>query len=183
MRKHYLDNIRWITIICVVIYHVIYMFNGDATAGVVGPCYKAQYQDAIQYILYPWMMILLFIVAGMCSRYYLKSHSIKEFVKSRTTKLLVPSTIGRLFYIHRIKTATPVRILRVSMQRCFPMEQRRLKHMNGIQIGRNTLTKVTNGGAPSVLPFMIKRLIVLPSSWLRQQTDKFQFVSRKYVLK
>lgn len=24
MRKHYLDNIRWITIICVVIYHVIY---------------------------------------------------------------------------------------------------------------------------------------------------------------
>ena len=94
MRKHYLDNIRWITIICVVIYHVIYMFNGEATAGVVGPFYKVQYQDAIQYILYPWMMILLFIVAGMCSRYYLESHSIKEFIKSRTTKLLVPSTIG-----------------------------------------------------------------------------------------
>ena len=70
------------------------MFNGEATAGVVGPFYKAQYQDAIQYILYPWMMILLFIVAGMCSRYYLESHSIKEFIKSRTTKLLVPSTIG-----------------------------------------------------------------------------------------
>ena len=94
MRKHYLDNIRWITIICVVIYHVIYMFNGEATAGVVGPFYKVQYQDAIQYILYPWMMILLFIVAGMCSRYYLESHSINEFIKSRTTKLLVPSTIG-----------------------------------------------------------------------------------------
>lgn len=94
MRKHYLDNIRWITIICVVIYHVIYMFNGVATAGVVGPFQKAQYQDAIQYILYPWMMILLFIVAGMCSRYYLESHNIKEFIKSRTTKLLVPSTIG-----------------------------------------------------------------------------------------
>lgn len=94
MRKHYLDNIRWITIICVVIYHVIYMFNGEATAGVVGPFYTVQYQDAVQYILYPWMMILLFIVAGMCSRYYLESHNIKEFIKSRTTKLLVPSTIG-----------------------------------------------------------------------------------------
>lgn len=94
MRKNYIDNIRWMTIMCVVVYHVIYMFNGEATAGVVGPFYKVQYQDAIQYILYPWMMILLFIVAGMCSRYYLENHSIKEFVKSRTTKLLVPSTIG-----------------------------------------------------------------------------------------
>jgi hypothetical protein len=70
------------------------MFNGEATAGVVGPFQKVQYQDAVQYILYPWMMILLFIVAGMCSRYYLETHSIKEFVKSRTTKLLVPSTVG-----------------------------------------------------------------------------------------
>ena len=94
MRRHYLDNIRWITIICVVIYHVIYMFNGEATAGVIGPFTDVQYQDALQYILYPWMMILLFIVAGMCSRYYLENHSIKEFIKSRTAKLLVPSTIG-----------------------------------------------------------------------------------------
>ena len=70
------------------------MFNGEAPIGVVGPFYKVQYQDAIQYILYPWIMILLYIVAGMCSRYYLERHSIKEFIKSRTTKLLVPSTIG-----------------------------------------------------------------------------------------
>ena len=98
MRRHYLDNIRWITIICVVIYHVIYMFNGVATAGVIGPFYEVQYQDALQYILYPWMMILLFVVAGMCSRYYLENHGIKEFIKSRTTKLLVPSTIGLLVF-------------------------------------------------------------------------------------
>ena len=94
MRKHYLDNIRWFTIVCVVVFHVIYMFNGEAQAGVIGPFTKPQYQDAIQYLLYPWMMILLFIVAGMCSRYYIEKHSIKDFVKSRTHKLLVPSTIG-----------------------------------------------------------------------------------------
>lgn len=94
MRKIYLDNIRWMTIVCVVIFHVIYMFNGEAQAGVIGPFKEIQYQDAIQYLLYPWMMILLFIVAGMCSRYYLETHDIKQFVKSRTRKLLVPSTIG-----------------------------------------------------------------------------------------
>ena len=27
MRKHYIDNIRWMTVVFVVIYHVIYMYN------------------------------------------------------------------------------------------------------------------------------------------------------------
>ena len=94
VRKYYLDNVRWLTILCVVIFHVIYMFNGEAKAGVVGPFKDVQYQDALQYLLYPWMMILLFIVAGMCSRYYLEKHTVKDFAKSRTVKLLVPSTVG-----------------------------------------------------------------------------------------
>ena len=35
-RRIYLDNIRWITVCIVVIYHVIYMFNGVQTFGVIG---------------------------------------------------------------------------------------------------------------------------------------------------
>lgn len=96
MRKNFLDNIRWITVVLVVIYHVIYMYNGVITAGVIGPFYEKQYQDGVQYVLYPWFMILLFMVAGMCSRYYLDQHTIKEFIRSRTRKLLVPSTVGLL---------------------------------------------------------------------------------------
>lgn len=98
MRRYYLDNVRWVTIVLVVVYHVIYMFNGIATEGVIGPFRERQYQDGLQYILYPWFMVLLFIVAGMCSRYYLEKHSLKEFVGSRTRKLLVPSTIGLLVF-------------------------------------------------------------------------------------
>lgn len=98
MRKYYLDNIRWITIVLVVIYHVIYMYNGITVEGVIGPFREIQYQDGLQYILYPWFMILLFIVSGMCARYFLESHTIKEFVYSRTRKLLVPSTIGLLVF-------------------------------------------------------------------------------------
>lgn len=96
MRRCYLDNIRWMTIVSVVVYHVIYMYNSVAAAGVIGPFYEKQYQDGLQYVLYPWFMILLFIVAGMCSRYYLEKHTVKEFISSRTRKLLVPSTIGLL---------------------------------------------------------------------------------------
>lgn len=94
MRKHYIDNIRSLTIVLVVIYHVIYMFSSVAEAGVIGPVTKLHGQDAVQYLLYPWFMVILFIISGMCAKYYLHQHSDREFVKARTRKLLVPSTIG-----------------------------------------------------------------------------------------
>jgi fucose 4-O-acetylase-like acetyltransferase len=98
MRKYYLDNIRWITIVLVVIYHVIYMFNGVQTYGVIGPFEDVQYQDSLLYLLYPWFMLLLFVVSGMSSRYYLEKHTEKEFIRSRTRKLLVPGTIGVIVF-------------------------------------------------------------------------------------
>ena len=100
-RKLYLDNIRWITVFIVVIYHVIYMFNGVQPFGVIGAFHENQWQDAFQYLVYPWFMALLFVVSGMSARYYLQNHTHKEFVKDKTRKLLVPSTIG-LFVFHWI---------------------------------------------------------------------------------
>ena len=94
MRKVYIDNIRWITVALVVIYHVIYMFNGVETAGVIGPFVKSQYQDVYLYMVYPWFMLLLFVVSGMCARFCLDGCLDKAFLKKRTQKLLVPSTIG-----------------------------------------------------------------------------------------
>lgn len=44
-RKIYLDNIRWITVCIVVIYHVIYMFNGVQPYGVIGAFREHQLQD------------------------------------------------------------------------------------------------------------------------------------------
>ncbi len=97
MRKYYLDNIRWATVVCVAIYHVFLVYSGVVpTMGT--PFADVQYQDGILYILYPWFMVLLFIVAGMSSRYYLENHTIKEFIKTRTRKLLVPSTLGVLVF-------------------------------------------------------------------------------------
>ncbi|MBP3477535.1 MAG: acyltransferase [Lachnospiraceae bacterium] len=94
MRKTYIDNIRWITVVLVVIYHVIYMFNSVETFGVIGAFAEIQYQDVYLYIVYPWFMLLLFVISGMSTRFYLDNHSDKEFLKNRTRKLLVPSTIG-----------------------------------------------------------------------------------------
>ena len=93
-RKKYIDNIRWITVALVVVYHVIFIFNGTGTLGGVGPLHPVQYQDAVLYLLYPWFMLLLFVVSGMCARFYLGRHTHKEFIRERTVKLLVPSTLG-----------------------------------------------------------------------------------------
>lgn len=99
-RKYYLDNIRYFTILTVVLFHVIYMFNGVATPGVVGPFTPEKYQpqDTIQYIVYPWIMAILFIVAGISSRLYLIKHNSSSFFSDRTTKLLVPTTLGLLTF-------------------------------------------------------------------------------------
>ena len=100
MRKHYLDNIRWATVVIVVLYHVGYMYNA---VGVPGPLGKitnldVQYYDLFQYIVYPWLMMVMFMVSGISSRLYLEKHDEDEFLLDRTRKLLVPSTIGLLTF-------------------------------------------------------------------------------------
>ena len=98
MRGLYIDNIRWMTVVLVVLYHVIYMFNGIETFGVIGPFSGVQYQDTYQCLVYPWFMLLLFVVSGMSARYALERQTHGAFLKSRTRKLLVPSTLGLLAF-------------------------------------------------------------------------------------
>ncbi len=98
MRKTYIDNIRWITVALVVVYHVIYMFNGVTQYGIIGPFSTHQPQDVFQYIVYPWFMLLLFVISGMSARFELYKVTAQEFVRKRTRKLLVPSTIGLLVW-------------------------------------------------------------------------------------
>ncbi len=100
MRKHWIDNLRWVTVLLVLLYHVVYFYNNKGVFGGVGGFGDGpQYQDVLMYILYPWFMPLLFLLAGVSARYSLEKHSAKEWLKSRTRKLLVPGTIG-LFVFH-----------------------------------------------------------------------------------
>lgn len=95
-RKHYLDNIRWVTALAVVVYHVIYMYNAEGIPGVVGKItnMRVQFFDAYQYLVYPWLMPIFFVVSGISAKLYLDNHNSKDFIKDKTRKLLVPSTLG-----------------------------------------------------------------------------------------
>ena len=103
MRKYWIDNLRWVTVLLVLLYHVIYLYNNKGVFGGIGgfgeyPEFH-QYQDVVMYILYPWFMPLLFLLAGISARYALQKYPAKDWFKSRTRKLLVPGTIG-LFVFH-----------------------------------------------------------------------------------
>ena len=94
MRKAYLDNIRWSTVGVVVLYHVFYLFNSVGIPGGIPNAKNIPLFDTIAAMIYPWFMVLLFVVSGICARYSLQKRTAKQFLKERTTKLLVPSTIG-----------------------------------------------------------------------------------------
>lgn len=101
MRKHYIDNLRTSIVLLVVLYHVCYIFNGVGVLGGIPNSLCIPLCDGFATLVYPWFMVLLFIIAGMSSDYSLEKRSTKEFIASRTQKLLVPSTLG-LFVFHFI---------------------------------------------------------------------------------
>lgn len=104
MRKPYLDNLRWGLIVLVVLFHVFFYFNNIG----VKPLFKTlpeftentgyRASSVYQYAVYPWFMLVLFVIAGMSSRYALTKRTPKEYAKERTRKLLVPSTLGVLLF-------------------------------------------------------------------------------------
>lgn len=101
MRRHWLDNLRWTIVLFVLLYHVFYFYNNKGVLGGIGGFSiepTDQPQDVLLYILYPWFMMLMFLIAGISARYSLERSTEKEFIKSRTTKLLVPTLLGPLLY-------------------------------------------------------------------------------------
>ena len=100
-RLFFLDNIRWITILLVVVFHIFFYYNNIGTMAMFQrlPDYEAgkvSFAGIFQYSVYQWFMVLLFAVSGICANISLKKKSVKEFLKSRACKLLVPSTLGIL---------------------------------------------------------------------------------------
>lgn len=93
VRRHYIDNIRWATVLLVILYHVVYNFNS------VGVITNLNMQgipqlDVLEYFVYPWFMVLLFVAAGMSARYSLAARGGRAFARDRVKRLFVPSIAG-----------------------------------------------------------------------------------------
>lgn len=95
MRRHYIDNIRSFTVLLVLLYHSIYIFNSVGVYSNIN-VKGIPAMDMLLYFVYPWFMCLLFLLAGICARYSLQKRSEKNFIDERIRKLIVPSTLGVL---------------------------------------------------------------------------------------
>ena len=95
-RKIYFDNIRSLTVILVIIYHAFYLFNGVGVTTGFSNGVGFWLYDAICTFVYPWFMVLLFLVAGVAARHSIEKRGRREFLIERVRKLIIPSTLGLL---------------------------------------------------------------------------------------
>lgn len=98
-RKSYIDNIRTFGVILVLVYHVFYLYNGLGVLGGVPIEKSIGIFDDFSTIVYPWMMIILFVAAGIAAKESLGKRTNKVFIGERARKLIIPSMLG-IFVIH-----------------------------------------------------------------------------------
>lgn len=93
-RKNYIDNLRWICCIVLLIpYHAAMAYNtwGEDNYIILG---SSKVLSSFVVALSPFFMGLLFLLAGMSAKLSLKKRSRKKFITERVLKLLIPLIFG-----------------------------------------------------------------------------------------
>ncbi len=98
MRKYYLDNLRTIMILLLFPVHTLMIWNNYG-----GKFYvwggENKLLSSLIIIVNPWIMALLFVIAGICAKYSLQKRNVKEFIKERFRKLIIPFISGILILV------------------------------------------------------------------------------------
>lgn len=97
MRKPFIDNLRWIAVLFLFPYHTARIFDSIHAFYIKGAASKV----ATDFVLSctPWFMPVLFVLAGLSTRYALQKRSNKEYVKERFAKLFIPLVAGLLLLV------------------------------------------------------------------------------------
>lgn len=98
MRKYYLDNLRTLMILLLFPVHTLMIWNDYGIKFYVWDGDNRLLSSIIT-LVNTWFMPVLFVIAGMCANYSLRKRSIKEFVKERFRKLLIPFISGMILLI------------------------------------------------------------------------------------
>jgi glucans biosynthesis protein C len=94
VRLHYIDNLRWMCILALFPFHAAFVF----CAGWYGYYVQADAPSTAAHMLTvsvePWIMPLLFCIAGMSTKFALQKRTPLMYLKERVAKLLVPFLAG-----------------------------------------------------------------------------------------
>jgi len=94
-RRHYIDNLRWITLLILIPYHAAMAWSVWGEPNYI----FFEGNKAISSIVVffsPYFMPLLFVLAGISTRLALRRRTYKEYLIERVRKLLVPFLFGTL---------------------------------------------------------------------------------------
>lgn len=94
-RKASIDNLRTLTILMLFPFHIFMIYNNWGETFYVHGAGLA-IPSLFNKINYLWMMPMLFVLAGMSSRYALLHRTAAQYVKERVNKLLIPLVFGML---------------------------------------------------------------------------------------
>lgn len=94
VRLHYIDNLRWMAVLMLFPFHAAFVF----CPGWYGYYISSDPPSAAAHLLTvsvePWIMPLLFCIAGLSTRFALQKRTPGVYLKERVTKLLVPFLAG-----------------------------------------------------------------------------------------
>lgn len=97
-RKHYIDNLRNLTILLLFPVHTFMIWNNFGSRFYIWQGENKMLSTLIV-LVNPWFMPILFVLAGMSARYALEKRTNKEFVIQRVSKLLIPFVSGMIFLV------------------------------------------------------------------------------------
>ena len=98
IRKHYIDNLRNLTILLLFPVHTFMIWNDFGSQFYIWQG-ESKMLSTLIVLVNPWFMPLLFVLAGMSARYALEKRTNKEFVLQRINKLLIPFVGGMIFIV------------------------------------------------------------------------------------
>jgi surface polysaccharide O-acyltransferase-like enzyme len=98
MRKHFIDNLRWMSVLLVIPYHVFLCYNNFHYEYYV---YSTPVEafSVFNLLCVSWFMPLLFFVSGISSAYGLQKRTNTQYLVERMTKLFVPFFFGVLLLV------------------------------------------------------------------------------------
>ncbi|MDD1689096.1 MAG: acyltransferase family protein [Methanoregula sp.] len=94
VRLHYIDNLRWMTILLLFPFHAAAIFCAEWYGYYVSSGDSSTAAHLLLVTTEPWIMPLLFCIAGLSTRYALHKRSPHAYLKERVRKLLIPFLAG-----------------------------------------------------------------------------------------
>ena len=98
MRKHYIDNLRSLAILILIPYHAAMAWNswGEPNYMMFG---SNVVLSSIIVAFSPFLMPLLFLLAGMSTRFALKKRTAGQYVLERIKRLIIPLLFGTVAFM------------------------------------------------------------------------------------